>query len=129
MIFVSWPQRSFACAARRSARSDDPIDFRRQAAASADTADVSVALRMALALGLYFGQARADVVRMGEQHIRDEVLLWVRQKTEGRTALELTIPVHPALRRKPPKGRSTRRSRQKRRRRLGCRLHYRARLT
>ena len=30
--------------------------------------------RLALALGLYFGQARADVVRMGEQHIRDELL-------------------------------------------------------
>jgi integrase/recombinase XerD len=35
---------------------------------------------------------------MGEQHIRDEVLHWVRQKTEGTTALELAIPVHPALR-------------------------------
>jgi hypothetical protein len=51
--------------------------------------------RLALALGLYFGQARADVVRMGEQHIRDELLLWVRQKTERSTALELAIPVHP----------------------------------
>jgi integrase len=54
--------------------------------------------RLALALGLYFGQARADVVRMGEQHIRDEVLYWVRQKTEGSTGLELAIPVHPTLR-------------------------------
>ena len=54
--------------------------------------------RLALALGLYFGQARADVVRMGEQHIRDELLHWVRQKTEGSTALELAIPVHPTLR-------------------------------
>jgi integrase len=54
--------------------------------------------RLALALGLFFGQARADVVRMGEQHIRNEVLLWVRQKTEGSTALELAIPVHPELR-------------------------------
>lgn len=54
--------------------------------------------RLALALGLYFGQARADVVRMGEQHIRDDVLLWVRQKTQGTTALELAIPLHPSLR-------------------------------
>ena len=54
--------------------------------------------RLAQALGLYFGQARTDVVRMGEQHIRDGVLLWVRRKTEGSTRLELAIPVHPALR-------------------------------
>jgi hypothetical protein len=54
--------------------------------------------RLALALGLYFGQARTDVVSMGEQHIRDELLLWVRQKTERSTALELAIPVHPTLR-------------------------------
>ena len=29
--------------------------------------------RLALALGLYTGQARQDVVAMGPQHIRDEV--------------------------------------------------------
>lgn len=54
--------------------------------------------RLALALGLYFGQARADVVGMGEQHIRDEVLYWTRQKTKRSTGLELAIPVHAALR-------------------------------
>lgn len=55
--------------------------------------------RLALALGLYTGQARQDVVRMGEQHISDEVLDWVRMKTEDKTGLELAIPVHPDLRR------------------------------
>jgi integrase len=55
--------------------------------------------RLALALGLYTGQARQDVVRMGEQHIRDEVLDWVRMKTEDTTGFELAIPVHPELRR------------------------------
>lgn len=61
--------------------------------------------RLAMALGLYTGQARQDVILMGEQHIRidaehgDEVLDWVRKKTETKTGLELTIPVHPELRR------------------------------
>ncbi|WP_198164049.1 tyrosine-type recombinase/integrase [Bradyrhizobium jicamae] len=55
--------------------------------------------RLALTLGLYTGQARQDVVRMGEQHINDEVLDWIRMKTEDRTGLKLAIPVHPELRR------------------------------
>ena len=55
--------------------------------------------RLALALGLYTGQARQDVIAMGEQHISDEVLDWVRKKTENTTGLELAIPVHPDLRR------------------------------
>lgn len=55
--------------------------------------------RLALALGLYTGQARQDVVAMGPQHINSEVLHWTRKKTETTTALELQIPVHPELRR------------------------------
>jgi integrase len=55
--------------------------------------------RLALALGLYTGQARQDVILMGEQHITDEVLDWVRKKTEDKTGFELAIPVHPELRR------------------------------
>ena len=54
--------------------------------------------RLALALGLYTGQARQDVVAMGPQHIRSEVLNWTRKKTESTTALELQIPVHAELR-------------------------------
>jgi integrase len=54
--------------------------------------------RLAMALGLYFGQARQDVVAMGPQHIRGDVLHWVRMKTEASTGLELFIPVHPELR-------------------------------
>jgi len=54
--------------------------------------------RLALALGLYTGQARQDVVAMGPQHIRDGVLSWTRGKTERTTAIELAIPVHPELR-------------------------------
>jgi integrase len=65
--------------------------------------------RLAMALGLYTGQARQDAILMGEQHItreydpeqdRDvEILNWVRKKTEDKTGLELAIPVHPELRR------------------------------
>src|SRR5436190_14291304 len=65
--------------------------------------------RLAMAFGLYTGQARQDVVLMGEQHISCEfdpgqdldveILNWVRKKTEDKTGLELAIPVHPELRR------------------------------
>jgi hypothetical protein len=49
--------------------------------------------RLALALGLYTGQRRADVVCIGRQHVRDGVLT-VRQK---KTGITLAIPVHPEL--------------------------------
>jgi integrase len=49
--------------------------------------------RLALALLLYSGQRRSDVVRMGRQHIRDGALT-VRQV---KTGAELVIPVHPEL--------------------------------
>jgi integrase len=45
--------------------------------------------RLALALGLYTGQRRSDVIRIGRQHIRDGVLA-VRQQKTGTT---LTIPL------------------------------------
>src|SRR5262245_31860846 len=48
---------------------------------------------LALALLLYTGQRRGDVVRMGAQHIRNGAL-YVRQE---KTGVELMIPVHPAL--------------------------------
>ena len=54
--------------------------------------------RLAMALGLYFGQARQDVVAMGPQHIKNEVLEWVRKKTEDKTGIELFIKVHSELR-------------------------------
>jgi hypothetical protein len=49
--------------------------------------------RLALALLLYTGQRRSDVVRMGRQHIHDGVLHIRQQKTGA----ELAIPVHPDL--------------------------------
>jgi hypothetical protein len=49
--------------------------------------------RLALALGLYTAQRRGDVVRIGRQHIRDNVLT-IRQK---KTGVALAIPVHHEL--------------------------------
>jgi integrase len=65
---------------------------------------VSTKARLAMALGLYTGQARQDVIDMGERHITREddgieILNWVRKKTEDKTGFELAIPVHPELRR------------------------------
>jgi integrase len=54
--------------------------------------------RLAMALGLYTGQARQDVIAMGPQHIQDEVLSWIRRKTERSTGIQLAIPIHPHLR-------------------------------
>src|SRR5262249_45143695 len=50
--------------------------------------------RLALALLLYTGQRRGDVIKMGRQHIRDGVLTITQEKT-GTT---VTVPVHPELR-------------------------------
>lgn len=49
--------------------------------------------RLALALLLYTGQRRSDVVRMGRQHIRNGVL----QVRQDKTGTELSIPVHTDL--------------------------------
>jgi integrase len=49
--------------------------------------------RLALALALYTGQRRGDLVRMGRQHIRNGVIEVRQEKT--RTILE--IPLHPDL--------------------------------
>lgn len=49
--------------------------------------------RLAFDLLLYTGQRRADVVRMGRQHIRDDALMVKKSKT----GTEVDIPLHPAL--------------------------------
>jgi integrase len=49
--------------------------------------------RLALALPLFTAQRRADIIRMGRQHIRDGALT-IRQNKTGRV---LTIPLHPDL--------------------------------
>jgi integrase len=49
--------------------------------------------RLALALLLYTGQRRGDVIRMGAQHIRGGAI-YVKQE---KTGAELIIPLHPTL--------------------------------
>jgi integrase len=49
--------------------------------------------RLALALLLYTGQRRGDVIRLGHQHVRGGVLS-IRQE---KTGAELSIPLHPRL--------------------------------
>jgi integrase len=66
---------------------------------------VGTRARLAMALGLFLGQARQDWIAMGPQHLGldeetgGEVLNWVRLKTEDSTGLELAISVHIGLRR------------------------------
>jgi integrase len=61
---------------------------------------VGTRARLAMALGLYLGQRRGDVVRMGWQHIQDDPetpgrkLIQVRQQKTGNSML---IPVHSKL--------------------------------
>jgi integrase len=54
---------------------------------------VGTRARLALALLLYTAQRRADVIKMGRQHVRDG-LIHVRQSKTGTT---LAIPLHPEL--------------------------------
>jgi integrase len=63
-------------------------------AAFEDKHPIGSRARLALALLLYTAQRRADVVKMGRQHVRDG-LIHIRQSKTGKT---LAIPLHPELR-------------------------------
>ncbi len=54
---------------------------------------VGTRARLALALLLYTGQRRGDVIRMGRQHVRDHRL----HVTQEKTGVRLAIPMHPEL--------------------------------
>jgi integrase len=95
-------------------RSDDPTQGVRQIAAKSKrglhtwdeleiarfeaTHSIGSKPRLAFALGLFTGQARQDVIAMGQQHVREGVLFWVRKKTAHSTGIELFIPVVSELR-------------------------------
>jgi integrase len=49
--------------------------------------------RLALALAIFTGQRRSDLVRMGNQHVRTGAISVVQQKTGA----HVTIPLHPEL--------------------------------
>ena len=79
----------------KTSKSDGIYTWREQDIAAYEAAHgVGTKARLALALGLYTGQRRGDVLRMGRQHIRDGILSVKQQKT----GVELRIPVHPDLR-------------------------------
>jgi integrase len=58
--------------------------------------------RLALALLLYTGQRRQDVIVMGRQHVRGGVISVVQQKTGTRLEIPLAIPLRSELAQVPP---------------------------
>jgi len=62
------------------------------------TYPIGTKARLALALLLYTGQRRGDVVKIGRQHVYNGVLTIDQGKTEGGEEAHLEIPVHPKLR-------------------------------
>lgn len=54
--------------------------------------------RLALALALYTGQRRGDLVQFGKQHVRDECLIFTQNKGRNRHPIRLELPIVPPLR-------------------------------
>ncbi|WP_370300810.1 tyrosine-type recombinase/integrase [Pseudooceanicola sp.] len=53
--------------------------------------------RLALALLLYTGQRRSDIVRLGPQHVKEGWLSFTQAKNRARKPVSLSIPVLPEL--------------------------------
>lgn len=53
--------------------------------------------RLALALLLYTGQRRSDVIRFGKQHIKNGALTFTQRKGRKRTPITLSLPILPTL--------------------------------
>jgi integrase len=53
--------------------------------------------RLEMALLLYTGQRRSDVILFGRQHVRDNWLNFTQQKNRNRKPISLSIPVAPPL--------------------------------
>jgi integrase len=60
---------------------------------------VGTKARLALALMLFTGQRRSDIIRFGKQHTRDGKLTFTQHKGRNRKPKRLTLPILPALRR------------------------------
>jgi integrase len=58
---------------------------------------VGTTARLALALLLYTGQRRSDVVLFGKQHVRNGWLRFTQPKNRNRKPITLDLPVLPAL--------------------------------
>ena len=53
--------------------------------------------RLALALLLYTGQRRSDIIRFGKQHARGGKLTFTQYKGRNRKPHRLTLPILPVL--------------------------------
>lgn len=61
------------------------------------THPIGTTARLALALALYTGQRRADLVTFGRQHVRDGWLIFTQNKGRNRNPVRLEIPIIPEL--------------------------------
>jgi integrase len=59
---------------------------------------IGTSARLALALPLYTGQRRSDIVLFGKAHLKNGWLKFTQQKNKGRKPVTLEIPVVPELR-------------------------------
>nr|WP_306264818.1 tyrosine-type recombinase/integrase [Pararhizobium sp. IMCC3301] len=64
-----------------------------------DTHPVGSMARLALALALYTGQRRSDIVQFGKQHVRDGWLVFTQHKNRNHNPVRLEIPIVPVLQR------------------------------
>ena len=53
--------------------------------------------RLAMALMLYTGQRRSDIVLFGRQHVSNDWLIFTQQKNRNRKPVRLELPIHPEL--------------------------------
>lgn len=60
---------------------------------------VGTSARLALALLRYTGQRRADIVRLGRQHLRNGSLKFTQFKNRNRSPVQLELPILPELQR------------------------------
>ena len=62
-----------------------------------DTHPIGTTARLALALALYTGQRRADLVQFGKQHVRDGWLVFTQNKNRKNKPVQMEIPIIPEL--------------------------------
>ena len=75
------------------------LELRRKFANSRGHHPVGTKARLALALLLFTGQRRADVIQLGRQHVRNGKLTFTQRKGRHRKPKQLTLPILPVLQR------------------------------
>lgn len=63
------------------------------------THPVGTMARLTLALALYTGQRRSDIVLFGPKHVRNGWLVFTQHKNRNRSPIDMEIPIVPELRR------------------------------